>query len=155
MRDKNIVTQPVHCKRVESIPEFIDAIRLRVDVFILEQKCQPGWEPDELDKDSEHYIALIDKKIVGTLRVREEVAGEFKIERMVTDNSERGKGIGKSLLSYVVSLLRQRPASRIWMQAQDHARPFYNQVGFETTSPVYDLWGIPHVDMEFGSLASV
>jgi len=29
-------------KKVETINEFIDAIRIRVDVFILEQKCPPA-----------------------------------------------------------------------------------------------------------------
>ena len=50
-------------KEVKTINEFIDAIRIRADVFIIEQKCQPGWEPDEEDKDSKHFIAIVEKKL--------------------------------------------------------------------------------------------
>ena len=52
----------VHYKKIKTINEFIDAIRIRVDVFINEQGCKPGWEPDEKDKESKQFIALIDKK---------------------------------------------------------------------------------------------
>ena len=41
-------------KEIETINEFIDAIRIRVDVFIKEQGFEPGWEPDEDDKVSKH-----------------------------------------------------------------------------------------------------
>lgn len=141
----------VDCKQVESISEFIDAIRLRVNVFIIEQQCKPGWEPDELDKSSEHYVAQVESKIIATLRVREELAGEFKIERMVTDISMRGRGLGKSLLQYVIYRLVERGATRIWIQAQERAVPFYLKEGFTICSEVYDLWGIPHLDMELNT----
>ena len=74
-------------KQVEAIQEFVDAIRLRVDVFIKEQGCPPGWEPDELDKDAQHFIAKVDGKIVATLRVLDEPKGVYKIERMAVAKS--------------------------------------------------------------------
>ena len=55
-------------KEVEIISEFIDAIRLRVDVFIIEQGFKPGWEPDEDDKISRHFIAMADDKVVATAK---------------------------------------------------------------------------------------
>lgn len=76
-------------KEVETINEFIDAIRLRIDVFIKEQGFQPGWEPDEDDKISRHFIAMVDDKIVATARFRETAKGEIKIERMVTKKGDR------------------------------------------------------------------
>ena len=71
-------------KEVKSIEEFIDAIRIRIDVFIVEQKCPPGWEPDAKDKTAAHFIAFIDKEVVSTARVLRSSAREFKIERMAT-----------------------------------------------------------------------
>ena len=70
----------IRCKKAETVADFIDAIRLRVNVFIKEQKSPTGWEPDELDKVSEHYIAVADTIVVGTLRVREDPKGARKIE---------------------------------------------------------------------------
>lgn len=140
---------PLRCKRAETFAELIDAIRLRVDVFIREQKCQPGWEPDELDKESTHFIAISDSNIVGALRVRLDAPSSLKIERMVTHSTFRGRGVGSRLLQYVLATLSENENSRIWMQAQTHARHFYESNGFRTLSDSYDLYGISHVDMEF------
>ncbi len=52
------------CKEIETIPELIDAIRLRVEVFIKEQGFAPGWEPDEDDKFSRQFVAVVQNKVV-------------------------------------------------------------------------------------------
>ncbi|MDP1722257.1 MAG: GNAT family N-acetyltransferase [Candidatus Gottesmanbacteria bacterium] len=135
-------------KQIKTIQEFIGAIRLRVDVFIKEQQCAPGWEPDEEDKVSEHFIALVDRKIVGTARVRRPNPEEIKIERMAIDKGFRGKGVGDGLLRYVIKQTMRSKPKRIWMQAQTHAQAFYEKCGFHAVSKPYDLYGIEHVDME-------
>lgn len=104
----------VLCKRIESENEFIDAIRLRVDVFIREQGFQPGWEPDEDDKISEQYIASVNDNIVCTVRVRETNPGELKIERMVTRKDYRRKGVGTRLVEHVLQELLVHKPKRIW-----------------------------------------
>ncbi|HLC87513.1 MAG TPA: GNAT family N-acetyltransferase [Patescibacteria group bacterium] len=138
-------------KEVDSVNEFIDAIRIRVDVFIVEQKCQPGWEPDELDKESRHFIAIVDGKIVSTLRIRKTAQSEIKIERMATIEEYRGKKISKGLLEFVVKEIKKSHPKRIWMEAQVQAQKFYEGLGFKTVSKSYDLWntGISHVTMEY------
>lgn len=142
----------VKYKKVETINEFIDAIRIRVEVFIIEQKCPPGWEPDELDKDSQQYIALVDNKILATARLRESPKGVAKLERMVVKKDYRGKGIALSLTKFIMEESRKQGYKKIWMQAQEHAKGIYEKAGFKVTSShPYDLWnlGILHVDMEF------
>lgn len=138
-------------KEVDSISEFIEAIRIRVDVFIIEQKCQPGWEPDELDKEAEHFIASVDGKIVSTLRIRKTSPGEIKIERMATKKEYRGKEISKGLLIFVLRKIKKSKPKKIWMEAQVQAQKFYESFGFKVTSKPYDLWntGILHVEMEY------
>ena len=42
----------IEYKEVQTINEFIDAIRIRIDVFIKEQKCEQSYEPDEDDKNT-------------------------------------------------------------------------------------------------------
>ena len=135
-------------KQVKTTTEFIDTIRLRVDVFIKEQQCAPGWEPDEEDKVSKHFIALVDSKIVGTARVRYPDHGEVKIERMAVDKAYRGKDIGEGLLRYVIGQAKKSKPKRTWMQAQTRAQGFYEKCGFHAVSKPYDLYGIEHVDME-------
>lgn len=139
-------------KEVKTIPEFIDAIRLRVDVFIKEQDSKPGWEPDELDKNAKHYIAIVNNKAVSTARVRETSKGIFKIERMVTKKTYRKKGIGKGLLKFIINQLNKSRPKKIWLQSQVRSQKFYEKCGFKAVSKHYALWKIPHIDMEYLNL---
>ncbi len=140
----------VKYKEVESISEFIDAVRIRVDVFIIEQKCEPGWEPDEEDKVSRHFIAIADGKVVSTLRIRELEDG-IKIERMATRKEYRGMDIGRGLIEFVLKEIKKLKPKRIWMEAQVQAQGFYKKIGFKVISEQYDLWntGILHIKMEY------
>lgn len=142
----------VSYKQVQSVNEFIDVIRIRVDVFIIEQKCQPGWEPDEQDKESRHFIAIVDDEIVSTARVRKTRSNEMKIERMATKKEFRGKEISKGLVEYILQEIKKLRPKRIWMESQVQAKGFYEQLGFKVMSKKpYDLWdtGILHVEMEY------
>lgn len=134
-------------KEVSSISEFIDVIRIRVDVFIIEQKCQPGWEPDEEDKTARHFVALSYGRIVSTLRIRVKDEG-IKIERMATRKEFRGMDISKGLIEFVLKEIRTLKPKKIWMEAQVQAQEFYEKCGFTAVSEPYDLYGIPHLNME-------
>lgn len=134
-------------KEVETINEFIDAIRIRIDVFIKEQKCEPGWEPDEDDKNSRHFITISNKKIVSTARVRQTANEEYKIERMATKKEYRNKGISKGMVNFIVNNLDKNKPKKIWMQSQVQAQKFYEKCGFSAISKPYDLYGIQHIDM--------
>ena len=136
-------------KKVEAINEFIDAIRLRVDVFIKEQGFQPGWEPDEDDKISMHYMAIADGKIVSTARFRETSKGEIKIERMVTMKAYRGRGIGQGLVAFMLKEIKKLRPKRIWLRSQLQSQPFYERCGFKAFSRPLDMWGVKHIDMEY------
>ena len=139
----------VQYKKVSSITKFIDAIRIRVDVFIKEQGFAVGWEPDEDDKTAIHYIAIDNGMIVATARVREMEKNEFKIERMATKKEYRGQGIGTGLINYIIGELQTRKAKRIWMQAQCQAQDFYEKCGFKPISKPFNHHGLDHIEMEY------
>jgi predicted GNAT family N-acyltransferase len=141
----------IRYKQIETINEFIDAIRIRIDVFIIEQKCPPGYDPDELDKISKHYIALMNNLIVAMVRLREDPKGVAKMENMVVKKEFRENGIGTGLTKYVINQAREQGYKKIWMQSQKHASKIFEKTGFKIISEPYDLYnlGIPHVDMEF------
>ena len=75
----------VEYKEVKTINEFIDAVRLRVDIFIKEQEFQPGWEPDEDDKISKQFIAISNGQIIATARFRETAESEITSSLYTTD----------------------------------------------------------------------
>ena len=119
------------CKEVETIEEFIDYIRIREAVFVLEQKGNPGWEPDELDKHCRHFVAMKDGKIVATTRFRESKFAEYKIERIATAKELRGQGIAQTLLEHVLEVISELKPKRVWLVAQHHAQGFYEKFGFK------------------------
>ena len=139
-------------KEAKTLPEFVDAIRLRVEVFIREQGFKPGWEPDEYDKTARQFIAVENDTAVATARVRESATGEFKIERMATQKEYRGKGIGTCLLNVIITAISKDDPKRIWLQAQVQAQKFYEKTGFTASSKPYDLHGCPHIDLDYTSL---
>ncbi len=135
-------------KEIETIPEFIDAIRIRVDVFIKEQGFAPGWEPDADDKTARQFIAVLGNEIIATARVRELSPRAFKIERMAVKKENRNAGIGKELMLHMLSeLMKQKPAS-IWLNSQLHASAFYEKLGFQAVGAPFDQYGVMHVRME-------
>lgn len=141
---------PPTCKKIETIPEFIDAIRIRVDVFVVEQKCPLGWDPEDLDKVSEHFVTVVEGHIVATARMREEPAGAIKIENMAVKAEFRRQGIGEGLTRHIIRVAQKKSPSKIWIQAQAHAKSFYERCGFVAVSEEYDLHNlnIPHITME-------
>lgn len=136
-------------KEIETINEFIDAIRLRVDVFIKEQGSKPGWEPDEEDKVSRQFIAIVDNQVVSTARARTVNDNEIKIERMATIKGYRGKDIGRKLLKFMIKKIKEYNPKRIWTRSQVQAQLFYEKCGFKPISKPFDEYGILHLDMEY------
>ncbi|MBI2557686.1 GNAT family N-acetyltransferase [Candidatus Woesearchaeota archaeon] len=132
-------------KKVKTLGEFIDIIRLRVEVFEIEQKCRPGLEPDENDKVAVQYIAIVDNKIMSTARFRQPSKGEFKIGRMATKKEYRGKGISSGILDYMLKDIKKLKPKKIWLQSQVQAQKFYEKHNFKSISKPYDWDGIPHI----------
>ncbi len=140
---------PITYKNIETIPEFIDAIRLRSDVFIIEQKFQPGWEPDEDDKKAVHFVGIDKGKIIATVRFRKFGKDEYKIERMAVAKNYRKKGIGRELLEYVIRHLKKLKAKKIWLRSQANAKTFYDRCGFIATTKPFEIYRVMHIDMEY------
>lgn len=139
----------VTCRRVTTLDELIDALRIRVAVFVQEQGFEPGWDPDPADHEAEHFIAECEGRAVGTARLREVGPGAFKIERMAVLSAYRGRGIGTALTRHLVSRAERAGRCRVWMDAQSHAMSFYEQLGFHAVSDEFCPWGdVPHVTME-------
>jgi len=144
-----VIYLKIRFKKVKTLNEFIDAIMLRVDVFIKEQKFKPGWEPDEHDKKSTHFIAIVNKKIVATLRYREPKKDEIKFERMATKKEFRGKGISSKLLKFAIKNAKKRKPKKIWAISQERAKEFWEKNGFKAISKPYKIYGTKHLNMKF------
>ena len=131
-------------------PDEVDnCLRLRWTVFVEEQGVRPSEEVDARDRtDALHALALLDGIPCGTGRVIFEAPGLAKIQRMAVIDDTRGKGVGVALLRFLEDEASVRGATRFTLDAQVHARPFYEKAGYSAVGDEFEDARIPHIRME-------
>jgi predicted GNAT family N-acyltransferase len=118
---------------------------IRQQVFIEEQQIPAELEWDGHDAACIHVLALAPAgKAVGTGRF----APDGRIGRMAVLASWRGRGAGNALLTALLEAAREAGCERVYLHAQESARPFYRRAGFRTLGDPYLEAGIRHVSME-------
>lgn len=131
-----------------SLDELYQILKLRVDVFVVEQNCAYP-ELDNLDQGAQHLFYSENGNVVSYLRIYYPSAERAAIGRVVTLNEYRGKGLSRKMMKEALVFLQNESGiSAIYLQAQEHLSAFYESFGFEKTSDTYLEDGIPHVDME-------
>ncbi|MEO9803678.1 MAG: GNAT family N-acetyltransferase [Reichenbachiella sp.] len=131
-----------------SLDELYEILKLRVDVFVVEQKCAYP-ELDNKDQHANHLIVSNGNQVVGYLRIYYPDPTRAAIGRVLTLESFRGQGLSRKMMEEALSFLQDKSKiETIYLQAQEHLSNFYASFGFEKTSDVYLDDGIPHVDME-------
>lgn len=129
-----------------------DILRLRVDVFVVEQQC-PYPELDGRDASAMHVVGRhADGAVVAYARILPPGAdGLPHVGRVVVAPGLRGAGLGRQLMQRVEqALVRQYGDARSALAAQAHLVPFYRSLGYSPQGAEYLLDGIPHVDMVHG-----
>lgn len=117
---------------------------LRHEVFVVEQGVPEELEWDEFDPSSAHALALdAGGSVVGTGRL----LADGHIGRMAVAAAWRGKGVGAALLRHLIELGRRQGMTRLVLNAQTHAVPFYTRYGFCPEGEEYFEAGIPHLTM--------
>lgn len=119
------------------------AVRRRV--FVEEQQVPERIEWDGRDTASVHLIAR-DRygAVIGTARL----LPNGQIGRMAVLPERRGFGVGRALLEAAVEAARARGDVEVHLNAQTHARGFYEALGFIAVGRVFEEAGIPHLRME-------
>ena len=128
-----------------------DALRLRQDVFVIEQDCI-FHEIDGRDPLAWHLLGRsgADARLVAYARIfAPGVLGpEAGIGRIVTAPAARGSGLGHALMGESLRLVeRIAPDAPIRLAAQHHLERFYASYGFRGVGQKYiedDIW---HLDM--------
>ena len=133
-----------------SLQELYDLLKLRQDVFILEQASFYA-DIDGKDQDALHYLVHEREggAFVGAIRLFADPAEKSaRIGRVVIAPKGRGRGLGRSLMQAGISKAEELvPGCTIHVSAQVYLEAFYASLGFRTVSAQYIEDGIPHVDM--------
>ena len=122
-----------------------DLLRLRVDVFVVEQKCAyPELDGRDTEPETRHAWLSRDGAPVAYLRILGDPGGVARIGRVVVSTSERGTGASGRLMAAALEEVGDRPSV---LDAQAHLVRFYERYGYTTTGPEFLEDGIPHVPM--------
>lgn len=127
--------------------ELYELLRIRSEVFIVEQKCH-YQDLDGDDQKSIHLWLTEGDKVVAIARVCPAGAHlkDTSIGRVIT--IERGKGYGKQIMLHAIdTAVELFDASSIEIEAQVYAKGFYESVGFRQSSEPFILAGLPHIKM--------
>ena len=130
-----------------STRELYDLLRLRVDVFVVEQRCHYP-ELDGRDQAALHVWLQDETGIQAYLRIMDRgVSSEYvSIGRVIA--VKRRQGLGSRILAEGVRLARERfGAEQIYLEAQVYAKSLYEKQGFRAISEPFPEDGIPHVKM--------
>ncbi len=126
-----------------SVRRWHDIVRLRVDVFVVEQACAyPELDGRDVEAGSRHCWIDDAAGLAAYLRVLVD-PDATRIGRIVTRPDARRRGLAGRLLDHV---LATRPGP-FAMAAQAHLVDWYARRGFTPVSAPYDEDGIPHVDL--------
>jgi predicted GNAT family N-acyltransferase len=133
-------------KQVTTKDQLEDAYSVRRTVFVDEQQVPEEEEIDQFEDDATHIVLYDNEVPVGAARLRV-LDGIGKLERICVLSSSRKNGAGKLLVNKLEEIAIEQGVSKLKLNAQTHAIPFYERLGYETVSDVFMDAGIPHVTM--------
>ncbi len=129
------------------IHDLYEIMKLRCDVFIVEQECHYE-DIDGRDINAIHVYLKDNNEIVGYLRILDKgvLFKEVSIGRVIA--KRRRVGIGSELLKVgLIAAKKYYNADKIKIEAQVYAKSFYERVGFKVCGAEFLEDGIPHVPM--------
>ena len=130
-----------------TVEELYAVLRLRAEIFVVEQNCA-YQDLDDIDQEAWHVYIKDGEEMVAYLRVidKGKRLDEVSIGRVVS--KYRLKGIGRQLMEIGKSVAKEKfGAKRVKIGAQIQAQPFYEKAGFVQISGEYLEDGIPHIYM--------
>ncbi|CAM2739578.1 ElaA protein [Flavobacterium succinicans] len=135
-----------------TVDELYDILRLRSEIFVLEQNCV-YLDLDGKDKKALHLFGTYEDKIVAHARLLSPGISfpEASIGRVVVDSNYRDKKWGQELMQNAIAGIASHfKETVITIGAQLYLKKFYESHGFVAISDMYLEDDIPHIEMKRG-----
>ena len=132
-----------------NIDELYQILRLRSEVFVVEQDCV-YQDLDNKDQKALHLFISTDNKVAAYTRLFD--AGDYfdnaSIGRVVVSGNQRDKKLGHILMKESIDAVTEHfQTSKISLSAQTYLKKFYESHGFQQVGEGYLEDGIPHIKM--------
>ena len=129
--------------------ELYDILRIRSEVFVVEQDCV-YQDIDGKDQKALHVIGTRNDEIVAYTRIFKpgDYFEEASIGRVVVNPTERKYGYGKEIMrASIIAIEMHFKVDVIKLSAQLYLERFYHTLGFDQVGDGYLEDGIPHIGM--------
>ena len=132
-----------------SVEEMYQILRIRSEVFIIEQRCI-YQDIDGKDEKAMHVMGKNNKEIIAYTRILDR--GEYydlpSISRVVVTKKNRGKERGKRIMEESIKYINKNLKEKtIVLAAQKYLENFYRELGFIPEGKEYLEDEIPHQKM--------
>lgn len=133
-----------------SAQELYEILRLRSEVFVVEQNCV-YQDIDNKDQKALHVLGYYNDELAAYCRLFD--AGNYfenaSIGRVIVAQKFRNKKWGNILMIKAIAGIEEHfSKSRITISAQMYLQKFYESHGFIKTSEMYLEDDIPHIEMK-------
>lgn len=133
-----------------SVNELCDILRLRSEIFVVEQNCV-YLDLDGKDQKALHLFGTFEGNIVAHARLFKPGISfvHASIGRVTVEAKHREKKWGHELMRQAIAgVLEHFGETEITIGAQLYLKKFYESHGFVQTSEMYLEDDIPHIQME-------
>src|SRR5438270_2677722 len=135
---------PVEIRRVREPVEMQAALRLRHEVFCVEQGVPQGEELDGRDGEGIHLVAVQDGRVLGVCRLLM-VGATGQFSRLAVAREHRRRGLASALLREADREALSAGGRRMALHAQTYARALYVHAGYRPRGREFVEAGIEHV----------
>ena len=128
--------------------QFFDILKLRIEIFVVEQCCY-YQELDNEDKEAFHVSIYNDGIIVAVGRIIPNLHNkEVKIGRIAVKMEHRKKGLAYKMMKDIMNFISKRYKNfSVLLSAQTYLIEFYQSFGFKEIGNTYLEDGIEHINM--------
>ena len=133
-----------------SIHELYETLRLRSEVFIVEQNCV-YQDIDNKDQKAIHVLGYYEDELAAYCRLfnASDYFENASIGRVIVAQKFRDKKWGNDLMIEAITGIKKHfNKSNITISAQLYLQKFYESHGFVKTSEMYLEDDIPHIEMK-------
>ncbi|SDQ13564.1 GNAT family N-acetyltransferase [Flagellimonas zhangzhouensis] len=129
--------------------ELYELLRLRSEVFVVEQDCV-YQDVDNKDQKALHVLGTKNGELAAYTRIFK--PGDYfknaSIGRVVVAADQRKYGLGKQIMQASLTAIEEKfPNQPIEISAQSYLLKFYTELGFKAFGDEYLEDGIPHKRM--------
>lgn len=145
-QERTVCPTTFEVRVAESSEERAQVFAVRTVVFVNEQQVPPEEEVDTYDASATHFLAQESStgRIIGAARLVDKGDGVGKIGRVAVLQTYRGRGVGALLMWHVEKVAGTAGLRDLILDAQLHALPFYEKLGYVAEGEVFPDAGILH-----------